>query len=275
MITKISKFILFIFLIDTISNIKIGLNDEKKDSIEFKIGSPVEYDQNKNYFKFDYFSANKTIIVFALNNYKVDIYLTNPIKEKKKIEKIYYDNNFHEEGIQAILDYNGTYYLEIICHSYVCELGSRFNTYIYGGLMDTINFDKKLYFRDFTFHTSKSSYNKGYYGESEYKVNNLKEDKYVYFMSLFKDFKTYYPYDSKEEYFPLDPYEPLDINNTTIFEIINIDKNESVNNVKLYKFEKGMNYTIRIHCLRSYYIRFQEWEDDYYYADYIFFSYNT
>jgi len=130
---------------------------------------------------------------------------------------------------------NGTYFIEVICKSYTCELGGSFNSFIIGDVMDTIDLSKNVYFKDREIDFDDYG-NDHHYGTIDYKVSNLNENKYVYFvMERYYD-KTYIPFYPDEP--PLDPYiEPLYNHNLTIFEVINIhNSDETKKNVKIYEF---------------------------------------
>ena len=145
---------------------------------------------------------------------------------------------------------NGTYFIEVICKSYTCELGGYFNSFIIGDVMDTIDLSKNVYFKDKEINFYDSYY---YYGTIDYKVSNLNENKYVYFVMetyLSNEYIPYYP----DEPPSFDPsFDPLYNHNLTIFEVINIhNSDETKKNVKIYEFKKGNEYIIRIHSLISY-----------------------
>ena len=168
----------------------------------------------------------------------------------------------------------GTYFLEVICESYTCELGGCFNSFILGDIMDTIDLSKNVYFKDKENDFQNSYY---YYGALEYKVSNLNENKYVYFTMETHDDKYFNTY-----YFPYYPDEPPPVErysdtfyhpNITIFEVINIhNSDETKKNVKIYEFKKGNEYIIRIHSLIYYYDFYCE-ERSYQYKNYFFSKY--
>lgn len=98
----------------------------------------------------------------------VDLYLRDPENEEHFIEgksKIYEGN----------LTYNGTYYLELICKSILCEFGGKFYSTILGNT-ETIDLNENIYSHEFSFYT-----NGYYYDMKKFIVNNLNEEKIVYF----------------------------------------------------------------------------------------------
>ena len=92
-----SKLFLIFLLLNCLSNLQIGFNvDQEEEDIEIKIGTPVEFRRDKNFFKFNYYGTNES----KINEFHF-------IEGKSKI----YEGN---------LTYNGTYYLELICKSILC-----------------------------------------------------------------------------------------------------------------------------------------------------------
>ena len=57
-----SKHLLLLLLISSISNLEVGLDE--KEAIELKIGYKLEYDKEKNYFKFLYDTPGFLIYFF-------------------------------------------------------------------------------------------------------------------------------------------------------------------------------------------------------------------
>ena len=254
--SKMLNFLLVLLLLGNIKSILTGINEEEdeKQAIDIKFGYKVEYDKNRNYFRFIYEGSNETKIFFDIDYHQADLNLIYPSGEKAylKIEDV------------GDLTENGTYFIEVICKSYACELGGYFNSFILGDIMDTIDLSKNVYFSDKQI-SIRDSY---YYGDLEYKVNNLNEDKYVYFeMEIYNDI--YY----NEEYYPYYPDDPhlAPYGEYTIFEVVNIhNSSESKRNVKIYEFKKGNEYIIKIHSLISKYDYYRE-KRDFYYQKYFFF----
>ena len=269
--SKMSNILLFLLLLGNIKSILTGLNEEEKEAIDIKISYKVEYDINRSYFQFKYEGSNESKIFFDIDYYNTNLILTYPSKEKifLKYENYYsiYMGNLTERG---------TYFLEVICESYTCELGGCFNSFILGDIMDTIDLSKNVYFKDKEIDFHNSYY---YYGALEYKVSNLNENKYVYFTMETHDdkyFNThYFPY-YPDEPPPIDRYsDPFYHPNLTIFEVINIHNNdETKKNVKIYEFKKGNEYIIRIHSLIQRNDFYSE-DKSYYYQKYFFSKYQN
>ena len=119
--------------------------------------------------------------------------------------------------------------------------------------METIDFRKNIYYSKIAFSTKTNN------SMAIYKVANLYEDKYVYF-TLLDDW--YYDY-----YYPYYPDE-LSSGNSTIFEVCNNKTNFCQRHVKIYYFEKNVEYTIKIHYLKGHYYSYNS---EYYNPQYIFF----
>ena len=108
----------------------------------------------------------------------------------------------------------------------------------------------------------------------KFKVNNLNEEKIVYFSIIENNHHSteyYYPFYPRESppYIP-DPYDYSEpgFSNLTIFEVFNVKTQTSERNVRFYKFEPNQEYIIYIHCLKYYNNEYGE----YYYPKYIFFQ---
>jgi hypothetical protein len=232
-------------------NIHTLSTKEENPAIEIQIGTKVQYDKNRNYFKFKYEGEIGAKILFELND-DIDIYLISPKGKRTQINSDYYCNDYNNF---ANLTETGTYYIESYCEGMKCEIGGSFNTYIFGGTIDSSGLTKKAYYRDFTI----DSYNE-YYGMNEYRVSGLKETKYVYFSySAMNEYDYEYNYFI---YYPENPNPPVDpdypqrlihYDNETIFEVYDVEKNESYKNVKVFKFEPNKEYIIKIHALKYYY----------------------
>ena len=218
----------FLLLFSHISSIETILAEEDKQAIEINIGSKVEYDQNRNNFQFEYKGSNESKIVFDLDS-NSDLYLTYP---EGNIIKIY-------DKYPVNLTENGTYYLEVVCKRYTCELGGTFKSFLIGGFLETIDLTKNVYFSDLNYDFNNYDHYHNYNNciTVQYKVSGLTEDKYVYFMNMtncyYGGYVPFYPEELQEQspYYNPDP-------DSTIFEIHNINKNETEKHVKLYKFEK-------------------------------------
>lgn len=266
MVNKISLFLIFL-LFSYISSDQRRLNREEKKPTKIKIGDFIEYDIDKNYFQFDYFGpTNNCSIYFIFKLYDVEIYLTNP-----KNNTFYVNHNYYyAREFMASLDYNGTYFLKVICKNIDCEVGSKFTSFVPGTIIDTIDLNKKAYINTISFDCFDCYNNSDI--ASIYKVSKLNEEKYVYF-SGFDYNQRLIPYYSDENEFYQE--KPNSINyykdgayyiNSTIFEVCLGEKINCQKNVRLFKFEKNKEYTIKIHVYYNY------WYFEYLYPKYFFFQ---
>ena len=266
------NFLLVLVLLSNIKSIRTGINEEKyeeeKQAIEIRIGYKVGYDKDRNYFQFKYEGSNEAKIFFDVDYSEINLNLIYPSKEKIYLKYEGFGSNY--QTYMGNLTENGIYFIEVICKSYTCELGGSFNSFIIGDVMDTIDLSKNVYFKDkeIDFDGYNNDY---YYGTIDYKVSNLNENKYVYFVTDPYDYKSYIPY-YPDEPPSFDPYiEPL--YNLTIFEVINIhNSNKTKKNVKIYEFKEGNEYIIRIHSL-IYYKNYYDYARRYYYQRYFFSKY--
>ena len=198
--------------------------ENEKEPIEIDFFEEIIFNsQNRNYFKFKYNHENENAVKIYINVkvYNNDYYFIFIGPEKQEIYKIEYGGN----NIQINLEESGIYYIKIL---EVRDRSQNYADYFYifatGTLIDIIDFTKKAYYNNM-----EISFN---YKENPnmYRVNNLKNDIYVYFdYSLDR-----YSYD--EEIYP-NPFEICNKNN------------ECEKNITIYKFEKGNNYTIYINSI--------------------------
>ena len=161
--TKISELFLILLLL---LNIHTSSTEEDNPTIEIQIGTKVQYDKNRNYFKFKYEGEIGAMILFELND-DIDIYLISPKGKRTQINSDYY---YKDYNYFANLTETGTYYIETYCKGMKCEIGGSFNTYIFGGSIDSSGLTKKAYYRDFTI----DSYNQ-YYGMNDIKLMDSKK----------------------------------------------------------------------------------------------------
>jgi len=183
MVDKISFFLIFLSF-TYISSDQRRLSIEEKKTIKIKIGEFIEYDIDNNYFQFDYFgSTNNCSIYFFFEGFEVDIYLTNPNNITSYLN---YDRyNYREYRVS--LDYNGTYFLKVICRDIDCDVGSKFISFVPGYIIDTIDLNKKAYINTISFDCYTNSDI-----ASIYKVSKLNEEKYVYFLTLIIVFPVFF-----------------------------------------------------------------------------------
>ena len=239
-----SKLLLLLLLISSISNLEVGLGE--KDAIELKISTRLEYDKEKNYFKFVYNTPGDSYLAFRFESDRPKIYVIDPNKQTKEVT---YINSFF--GVK--LEYSGTYFFEMQCKHIFCELGGKFTISIFGNHTEKIDLSQNYY-------QLTSMYSNEYIGSTRYEVSGLKEDKIIYFRNLYNYGDRYYPYDPSNP----DPPAPYQ-NDLTIFEILDVADNKIDKNVKIYKFIAGRDYIITIRCLKYY--SFNEFR----YTEFIFF----
>ena len=233
---KISKLFLLLILFNAISSIREVLENGDKTPIPIEIGSSVEYDKNRKYFQFDFFGPNDTKLVIGFKNEEADLYLITQDERKKKLSQDH-DNYY------VNLTYNGTYYLELNCQYFSCEIGGSFYTLYLGVAMDVIDFNKNVYYWNRKLLFSDYNYN----GNIEYNIKNLKEDKCVYFTTSDLNYNYY-----KQDYYIYSPDEYHIINdNSTIFEVFDVNENITYEDVKIFEFKANTKYIIKIHGLGS------------------------
>ena len=163
------KLFLLLLLLGYISNTSPRLNDGENQVIEFEIGSTVEYDINKNYFKFDYSGPVGKTVYFSFLIISVDFYLTDPNGNKTRL--YYYGNAESWYTFEAGLNYTGTYYINIGCQLIDCIIGRNFTSFIPGRDMEIIDFSKNIYYSKIAFRTKTIN------SMTIYKVAYLYEDK--------------------------------------------------------------------------------------------------
>ena len=256
---KISLILFMLFLLESISSIQTYLEDTAQNPNKIKIGRPIEYYKNNNYFTFEYnFASDNVSIFFYFDDagFDKDLYLIYPNGRKAPLTKE--PNGYYQET----LNQNGTYGLELICESYFYEIGGTLNTLIVGGIMDTINLDENIYFSDFCLGSNQ------YYGEIKYLVTDLQKNKSVYFT-----FEYYNPGEYKP-YYP-DLEDPVNNNNIEVVDITN-NVPSSNKDVKAFLFEKGKKYYIIIHSYKSKHYSYYSYYNNYnyYYDKYKFFPVN-
>ena len=242
---------LFLLLLST--SYTLGLlelmNGRKKNAKEIQIGIPIEYSKNNNLFKFNFKGNDSFIILTFIERpevtYREEVYLIDPNNTRHEMKHI------STAQYEAKLELNGIYLIEIIPNYLFWDLGGKFNTYAPGS-SEEINLDKIIYVNYMDYKTLKRL-------ESctQFKISNLNEDKYIYFINkiVFLDDK-----------YPFYPDDPAEIKRETIFEVININNPEkSKKGVKIYKFEKNNEYLLNIHTIKAYF-------DNYRYPKFWFFE---
>ena len=104
--TKISElFLVLLFL----NNIQALLNEDQKQTIEIQIGSKVEYDKNRNYFQFLYEGPTSANILFEIDDYDIDAFLTDPKGNRVPIKSDHY--HYEDRSNIKNLTETGNYFL--------------------------------------------------------------------------------------------------------------------------------------------------------------------
>ena len=219
---KMSNHFLLLLILLGISSLEADLGE--KDAIEIQIGIPIEYDKEKNYFKFTKTEQGDSYIVFKFMKDRPETYLIDQNNQKKKIE-----SDEHEYYYTKI-ENTGTYYIETKCHSIFCEIGDKFSIAIYGNYTEVIDFNKNYYYQPISL-----TYLSTYFGDIRYKVINLKEDITIAFKN-FQSIGGYFPYDPENPLKPGTPYP--DASKVTIFEVLDINENKLYKNLKIFNFKK-------------------------------------
>ena len=197
---NLTKLFLLLFSLKCILSLQEGILEAKNNAKEIKLATIVKYNKKNNLFKFNYKGKASPIFFSFLERPKPNyyyyiclekVYLTDPNNKRQLLEASL--GSFNTK-----LEFNGTYLIEIKCEYLFCELGGKFNIFVPGAYQE-IDLNKKMYFNDIEF----TSLN--YYGLTQLKISNLREDKYVFFNT--KDLfiwcqmcDTYYPGESERNY---------------------------------------------------------------------------
>ena len=218
---------------------------ERKEAIEIKMNEEIIFDNDKKFFKFEYINdtdEEQTLYLSFNSEEDFDIILYLP--ESDKIERIpYYDRWARwDNGYSFILTNQGIYYIEFDGRIDSDKSVNTFSIFISGKILDTIDLNQKMYYKNLKFETSYKL------NPSLIKVNNLIDDRYVFF--------TYKILDSY--------YDATHFNNP--YTICNDNTEECSYDVKTYKFLKNNNYTIYLSFVSE--INNSE---KYYFPSYIFF----
>ena len=113
-----SKLLILVLLLNCITSLQTEPNGFQKEAVEIKFGTMVDFDKTNNYFKFIYNGDNDVQVYFRFEERVGDLYLTDPKGDRHYLER--------ENGnYKGNLTYDGTYYLEIVCQEFLCELGSK------------------------------------------------------------------------------------------------------------------------------------------------------
>ena len=202
----------------------VEYNEENtnKNAIELKLGEKMIFNSYKNYFKYEHLSDEIITVYFIFD-----------IDKDKNIAILLSQENEEEKIIPACIDIkkihfnkSGTYFLEFIPFENDNK-NITFYTYSFKRMIDEIDLSKNIY-SNFLLLKKTGLYEK--FNLSYYKVKNLKEDKYVYF--TFEGARNYKKY--------INP-----------FIVCKNNFDECEENVFLYKFIKGNNYTIYIGLINN------------------------
>ena len=170
-------------LLGNISSIQTLLEEPERIAIPIKLGTPVEFNETHNYFKFDFTGSADAKISISVSHDTVTLNLTDPMGEKRRLEE-------SKDVLVGNLSCNGTYYLEVIydeLDELYYQIEGIFNTVVIGSIMDIVDLNKIFYTNNVALETIQ------YYGYIEYKIINLTEDKIIYFTNSKPD-EYYYPY---------------------------------------------------------------------------------
>ena len=199
-----------------------------KESIEFNFGDEVSFDFEEKklfHFKYEYKSDTTQDIYLYINTIVLlpfQLFFTD--SDGKNTTK--YDISINNKLLKIVLSNPGTYYLEFYSKNSLSK-GGNFTTFLQDSIIDTIDLSQKLYYSNFETRI---------FGDRNllpnmYKVKNIKKDIFVYFTFSIKN------------------QNINDFNNP--FKICNDNTDECEENVDLYKFLKGNEYTIYINFIRN------------------------
>ena len=189
------------------SSVIFNKKEKNKKPIELKFCNKISLNPRKNYFTYNHLTDEKLIFSMKILKNKSDdelLFLT--LKRDNEVIKTY--TNQGEDLIEIIFEKKGKYSLEV--YPYYDE-NIFFYFYPFNSRIEEIDLTKK-YYSGFAFKNN-SAY---------YKVNNLKEDKLVYFTFGFD----WIDYDK------------------SLFTICEKKNNECITNVYSYNFLKGKEYII-------------------------------
>ena len=198
---------------------------KNKNAIKLKLFQKYVFLPEKDYFLYDHLKNLK--IVLHINFYPKSFGNIFLIVTDDNGNATFYnpENNINE----IILEKKGQYFFEFFYHEEEEENKGNISFYIcsFNELIETIDFSKEIYFGFFiNYHPNKNN-NRNF---SYYKVNNLSEDKTVYFL-----------------------YENDDNNIYDSPFLICRNHNEGcVNDKFIYNFKKGKEYTIYINLIDQY-----------------------
>ena len=199
--------------------------ENEKEPVEIIFNKEVQFDLvDKNYFKFEYILEKDIIETFSIifNNYNsFEFILIGPQK------------HFYQEVISNNVEFefslteSGIYYIKLVPLYTYKNYYETFTLFIPGKIIETIDLTKKLYYNNikkvFNYQANPSMI----------KVNNLKDNKFIYFDYSVKE-NNYY---NKKSYCQ-NPFEICNKNN------------ECQKNITTYEFKKGDEYIIYINIIQ-------------------------
>ena len=194
---------------------KVKIN--KKEAVEFNIGDIVKYNLDDTYY-FKFAAKPSTLFLSFINGHSyVDfIILTSPDSKKH-----FYDT--YDDPLKIDLTEDGVYYLEFCTNSNYHENleDPKFTTLYEGQMIENIDLTKRIYSSNIELEYRGKKPKPNYY-----KVENLKEDKYV----IFRYNSHYRFYDN-------------------LFEIVNENLGNRTTNINSFLFLKNYNYTIYVYFI--------------------------
>ena len=198
---------------------------EKKEIIEIKEEELNHFDSKNNYiFKYEYSHKSELqeeiIFIFDIKSGYSGYLILSQSNDKQIIKDI----NSYTQSIRLSVEKSETFYIEFYCYpDNKDDYSGNFNLFTTGNTIDTIDLNERLYYKFYNIELANKP------NPDKYIINNLLEDKYVFF--TYKVGNTLDIYDN--------PFEICDSNN------------KCTNNITLYKFEKGNNYIIYINFVKK------------------------
>ena len=208
----------------------------------FELNKVVNFDfENNNSFQYNHITDKTMTVFFIFNNPITYIFLKDPDNKNQILTQ----NREMPNVFEVTLSKKGIYYFEFYNYNmpYVGEW--NFSTVIPGQVIESIDLNKPNYYKNLKLNRKTKI------EPLLYELNNLKENKYVYFS-----------YDHK---FKSNQYGNIEINENSPFEVCNKNTNKCSNNVKSYEFLKDNSYVIKIHFF------YNKERNEYYFTSFSFF----